>query len=126
MIGIKYLKYFPREVFYLPSGLTIFESVFLNPDGSREIVGGPHPVFTAIEHQYGNFASKTYLSEQMTLVNQGYHINPDTSLLNMKPDKDLQKDSLSCGSKILKCQKFFENVENTGTEVNYRCVNCRN
>ena len=49
MLGIKYLKYFPREVFNLPSGLTIYESMFVNPDGSRGIVGGSHQVFTAIE-----------------------------------------------------------------------------
>ena len=126
MLGIKYLKYFPREVFYLPSGLTIYESVFLNPDGSRGVVGGPHSVFTAIEQQYGNFASKAYLNEQLIIVNQGYQINPDVSLLNVKPDKDLQKDSLSYGIKILKCQKAFENIENAGTEVNYRCISCRN
>ena len=28
MIGIKYLKYFPKEAFKLPSGLTIYESFF--------------------------------------------------------------------------------------------------
>ena len=46
MIGIKYLKYFPKEVFKLPSGLTIFESPFANADGSRGVVGGPHRVFS--------------------------------------------------------------------------------
>ena len=44
----------------------------------------------------------------------------------MKPDKDLQKDNLSYGSKILKWQKFFDNRENEGTEVDCRCINCRN
>ena len=39
MIGIKYLKYFPKEIFQLPSGLTIYESVFLNADGSRGVIG---------------------------------------------------------------------------------------
>ena len=34
---------------YLPSGLTVYKSVFSNPDGSRGVIGGPHPVFTAIE-----------------------------------------------------------------------------
>ena len=48
MLDIKYMKYFHREVFNLPSGLTIYESMFVNPDGSRGIVGGPHPVFTDI------------------------------------------------------------------------------
>ena len=41
MIGIKYLKYFPKAVYELPSGLTIYECVFANPDGSRGVIGGP-------------------------------------------------------------------------------------
>ena len=49
MIGIKYLKYFPEFVFSLPTGLTIYQSHFASPDGSRGVVGGPHQVFTEIE-----------------------------------------------------------------------------
>ena len=35
MLGIAYLKYFPREIFHLPCGLTIYESIFSNSDGTR-------------------------------------------------------------------------------------------
>ena len=42
MIGIKYLRYFPQSVYRLPSGLTIFESVFQGVDGTRCVIGGPH------------------------------------------------------------------------------------
>ena len=40
MLGIKYLKYFPEFVFKLPTGLTIYKSQFVSPDGSRGVVGG--------------------------------------------------------------------------------------
>ena len=49
MIGIQYLKYYPKRIFSLPNGLTIYESQFLNSDWSRGLVGGPHRVFTEIQ-----------------------------------------------------------------------------
>ena len=41
LIGIKYLKYFPKKVFQLESGLGIYESVFNTSDGYTGVVGGP-------------------------------------------------------------------------------------
>ena len=38
MMERKYMKYFPKAVFQLLSGLTSYESVFVNPDGSRGVV----------------------------------------------------------------------------------------
>ena len=49
MIGIKYIRYHPKLIFQLPSGLGIYESVFLNTDGGQGVIGGPHPIFTAIQ-----------------------------------------------------------------------------
>ena len=46
IIGVKYLKYFPKETYKLPSGLTIFEAMFKNLDGSKGVVAGPHPLIT--------------------------------------------------------------------------------
>ena len=46
MVGIKYAKYFPKEVYSLPSGLTIYRSVFETPGGRRGVVVSPHPEFT--------------------------------------------------------------------------------
>ena len=43
IVGIKYLKYFPKEIFKLPSGLTMYESMFRNENGSLGVVAGPHP-----------------------------------------------------------------------------------
>ena len=52
MIGVKYLRYHPREVFRLPSGLTIYESMFENADGGFGVIGGPHQVFTEIDRHF--------------------------------------------------------------------------
>ena len=46
LIGIKYMKYFPKEIYHLPDGLAIYEAVFRNLGGSKVVVAGPHPVFS--------------------------------------------------------------------------------
>ena len=33
MIGIQYLKYYPKRMFSLPNGLTVYESQFLSSNG---------------------------------------------------------------------------------------------
>ena len=48
MITINYLGYYPKMIFRLPSGLTIYESVFENADGGRGVIGGPHKIFNHI------------------------------------------------------------------------------
>ena len=45
MIWIKYMKYFPKEIYHLPDDLAIYEAVFRNSDGSKGVAAGPHPVF---------------------------------------------------------------------------------
>ena len=40
MIGIKYMKYSPKEIYHLPGSLPIYEAVFRNSDGSN----GSNPV----------------------------------------------------------------------------------
>ena len=60
MIGIKYLKYFPKEI-------TIYEAKFQNSDGSRGVVAGPHPSFLNNWEQVGRVV---YSHEVMPEVNQ--------------------------------------------------------
>ena len=45
LIGSKYLKIHPQLVWKAPSGLTISDSLFLNPDGTSGVVHGPYPDF---------------------------------------------------------------------------------
>ena len=52
MVGIKYLRHHPKPIFQLPSGLTIYRSIFKNPDRSRGVIGGPHHIFTTIEKKW--------------------------------------------------------------------------
>ena len=48
MIGIKYLRLHPKVIIQLPSGLTIYKSVFENADGGRGVKGGPRKVINSV------------------------------------------------------------------------------
>ena len=136
MLGIKYLRYYPKKVFQLPSGLTIYRSWFRNADGTRGVVGGPHKVFTEIESRY-HMNTATFLSGQYKLFKAGYPVNPDTSLLHVKVKKNCfdnimisegNENEMNCVSKsveppqsnmLVRNFKMFEDVENAGSEISY-------
>ena len=86
LIGIKYLRYHPEIVFQLPSGLTIYRSLFKNADGGRGVIGGPHEIFSAIDNHFNFIQSHqlTFLCNQQELYRSGYQINPDISLLGYR------------------------------------------
>ncbi|MCH2405590.1 MAG: hypothetical protein MK200_05290, partial [Nitrosopumilus sp.] len=141
ILGIKYLRYHPQKIFSMPSGLTIYRSSFLNVDGSRGVVGGPHETFTAINDHYSCdevFTFKHFLSNQTLLYKAGYQVNPDLKFLETKSSKDNSQDLLlniknenSCKGMSCSCllvsrnQKIFNAVENAASEITYRCVTCR-
>ncbi|MEM7375585.1 MAG: hypothetical protein AAF587_43730 [Bacteroidota bacterium] len=129
MLGIKYLKYHPQPIFQLPSGLTIYESVFQNADGGFGVVGGPHRVFNTISNDKGSHLS-TFITNQFKMYQAGILVNPDVPLLHIKTEKDHQHNLLHDDTQqmtvLISCnQKIFERVEQAGTIISYRCVKCR-
>ena len=133
MLGIKYLRYHPKAIFQLPSGLTIYESMFVNADGGRGVVGGPHEVFNTISKFIKSEKElNTFITHQYEMYKAGFFINPDASLLHFKADKDHNKNLFfnnnTEGSTALtsRNQKAFEEVEEAGSSISYRCVKCRN
>ena len=85
MIGIQYLKYYPEKVYTLPKGLSIYKSQFLNSDGSRGLVGGPHRIFTKIHKCFGGHLSmNAYLTDVVNAYQNGYKLSLDVSLLDIK------------------------------------------
>ena len=85
MIGSKYFRYYSEKIFGLLSGLTIYNSPFINADGKGNgVIGGPHAIFTKISQSMSNRCQHAYISEQYELFKMEYHINPDACLLNMK------------------------------------------
>ena len=99
MIGIKYLRYHPKLIFQMPSGLSIYQSVFRNKDGSRGVIGGPHQVFTMINNQH--HSKKDFLSQQFKLFQSGYQINPDIIL---------KSRSFHVSKNLIPCQQSIKTV----------------
>ena len=134
MISIKYLRYYPKMIFQLPSGLTIYESVFENADGGRVVIGRPHKIFNNIRkcHAEDNIHI-TFFSNQYNLHTNGYQVNPDISLLGFKESSQLydidNNDPKNCTNSndihIIKTQTQLNQVEEAGNETTYRFINCR-
>ena len=116
MLGIKYLRYHPKEVFQLASGLTIFQSMFKNSDGSQGVVGGPHRAFNNInEHHVVSQQIRTFFTTHHQLSKKQSFFNPDVSLLHLKVNKDHQKDLMfnlqdQSTALVMRNQKIFDQV----------------
>ena len=130
MFGSKLLRYHPKPVFELPSGLTIFESVFQNADGGRGVVGGPHEVFEMMAHRNNTQKNPVHLTaflcNQVKHFTDGYAVNPDLGLLGFKDSAVALEtnDVYLCGhsdSNIRRSSKAFECVEGVGSTITYRC-----
>ena len=85
----------------------------------------------------------TFLSDQYKLFKAGHLVKPDASLLHVKVKKDCfnnimiseeSENEMNCVSKnveplqsnmLVRNLKMFEEVENAGSEISYRCSNCR-
>ena len=133
MVGIKYLRYFPRIVHQLLSGLTIYKSHFRNYDGSRGVIGGPHQIFTEIEKR-GRLCQHTtvnFVSNQQLMLNNTFHLQQNIDILDFKYDDqcfDITLDddeNVQSTIMLSRPTKMFEKFENAGTCISYRCINCR-
>eukprot|EP00111_Clytia_hemisphaerica_P017221 TCONS_00050958-protein len=101
MIGIRYLKYHPRIIFQLYTGLTIYESVFQGSDGSRGVVGGPHPSFSI-------------------------HSNFYSTEVNLNHDLQSSDDEEPHSTFFFNPLKSFNQAESIGSVISYRCPNVVN
>ena len=129
MIGSKYTKYFPKEIFQLPSGLSICKSHFRNVDGSRGVIYGPHEVFTEIDCTHHHHTS-SFLASQREFFNFGYQVNSDVKLLGFKDDGDDSTDEECEGTSvnyyyIPRRLNQFHDVETAGSHIDYRCITHR-
>ena len=129
-------------MFQLPFELTICRSWFKSADSTRCVIVGPHKIFTGIESKY-HINTTTFISDHYKLFKAGYQVNPDASLLHCKVEKNCFDDFMSNIDEILEPSyeqmkveqlhrsllvrklKNFEEVENAGSEISYRCNKCR-
>ena len=108
MLGVKYLRFHPKLVYQLPSGLGIYQSVFKNADGGRGVIGGPHHIFTKIHRSFFNQTQMLSFFNHQYFIARGASKSTPTLMLSL-----LSKD------------KRFELSDSTGSEITYRYVKCR-
>ena len=152
MIGVPYLKYYPQKIFELPNGLSIYKSQFVNSDGFRGVVAGPHRIFSEIHMSLGNNHIRTsaYFQEMTKFYKLGYQLSLDACLLGFLSDRSditfinnsvtpinldgeseekLIDDPKTRNEAFLakwapRNYKRFVEIESLGTEISYRCVKC--
>jgi hypothetical protein len=137
MIGIKYLKYFPKEIHKLSNGLTIYESMFENSDGSLGVVAGPHPSFSDEWENVGQVAYSYEVMPEVTQYRNIHAIGMGVPLLGWwenleSPDHNPNPTptTATCADVLTsrrapKISQIFDKLENAGTEITYRCKDCR-
>ena len=141
MIGMKYNKYFPKEIHRLDSGLIIYESMMENADGGCGVIGGPHPIIEMIEQQFHGQQMNNFLSSQFKIMENCCYFDPDVSMLGFKvPDEEFNSDcdaavddlvdsssaqEIHFGNSTQRKLKKFQEAEDVGSEINFRCVVCR-
>ena len=153
MIGIQYLKYWPRYVHQLENGCTLYRSQFESSDGTRGVVGGPHESFNELYDNYN--AHHVYFNDEVRDFIRGFKMAMQTDTHDISSNEveftgssSRMDSSLFSGEREMvtefigpappdPCQqiyhvkktpkqlKTFEMIENAGTEISYRCVNCR-
>ena len=151
LLGIKYKRYLPVDVWISPTGLTLSKSRFLSVDGTTGVVGGPHPKFTEIMstmnvsifvHQVILYRSAFMEHHSMPILGEkhsAYNEVIDFPTMYL-PSSDLSSLSTECQTSASqnedpeiyclarrppKSLVRFEEVECAGTEVTYRCGKCR-
>ena len=135
MIGIQYYKYWPDQVSKLPNGLRLYESQF--DSYSQGVVGGPHMSFNDVHDAASHHV---YFSDEVRLFVQGHLQGLDTGIRDVTSKQVEFSGAMSeeysiaapgeevCAypmRKMPKQFKTFENIENAGTEISYRCIECR-
>ena len=141
LLGIQYNFFLPRPMFMLPSGLGIYESMFVGVDGTRGCIGGAHQLFTQCEKQFLEVNSlnsitdfRVYLNQQLSLFRSGYKVCLDHNALTVEnsfqphhvaivyEDADVPCTSVLVASKT---KLLGDHADAARSGIDYRCVKCR-
>ena len=121
MIGIKYLRHHPKLIFQAKSGLSIYQSRFHSINETRGILGGHHHSFLGQSMQTNHF-SKEYKS-----IKSHSHFSSEVSMCGFKDSVqeisyfDEIRPSVFSSNPL----KSFNQIEEVGSEITYRCTTCR-
>ena len=105
MIGKQYLRYFPKEVARLKSGLTLYESCFESLDGTRGVISGPHPEFSKTEkNSHFSDIRFNFLNSIVEKYNESINLINEVPLLGNKVSGIVQSIYGTCWILILRNQ----------------------
>lgn len=132
LLGSKYSWLYPKLIATLPSGLSLYKSMFAGVGGHRGVLGGPHEAWqhanTAIQ-QLGAFAylcAEAKVYQAFTDIRRFEGWTVDRGLL--EDDRidtcPFQGDKHTALQAKADERRYFE-LENIGSEAPYRCINCR-
>ena len=135
MIGIQYLKYHPREIATLETGLTLYRSSFENSDSSQGVIAGPHSEFTKVDRSEHFVGKMVFINPIVRAYDKWIDLKNEIPLLWEKSeiyncretvsDLGFSNNETYVNKKVPKVVKIFEEIEKAGTEINYRCLDCR-
>ena len=131
MIGTLYRKYQPIEVIRLESGLSLLCSAFLSPDMTQGVIAGPCPESYNAERMSHFVDRRDMIDPAVEAYMLSLALRNSVPLLGNKCDiyhcsRDIFLGTDVCLKRKPRKVKVFEDIENSGTEINFRCLNCRN
>ena len=150
MVGIQYNMYHPQLLFSLPGGLEIRQGLLKAWNGNQAVLAGPHPLWEHVSNASSYMGPGAYLTSEF----KAYRVQCDTlwnnpvptheSPVSLKPptnwslfcecgelnENPLVDDDRAVISAMYavsggKMIKEFQLLDEIGTELNYRCVKCR-
>ena len=161
MIGIKYLKYFPKLLYQMPCGLSIYESMFKTGEKSYGILGGPHKAWRQANEVINLANPKMFFTQAMRAFCEHERVKSlpppvatpcmtDVVEVLLPPcecdlvaevdvndmcarehckehsDSSVSTDICDKALNIRTTLKNFQEIDELGGTVDYRCVKCRN
>ena len=141
MIGIKYFKYYPKLLFYLPSGLSIFRAMFKSGTGNQAILGGTSELWKKAVYSAHSMGPASFFVAEMRAYKNHCETLWDADTLIHKAAVSCQEEPQQCYSEI--CEedpspvtyiaavvptnklKEMLTAEDFGSSIDYRCPGCR-
>ena len=136
LIGMRYFKYFPKLIFYLPSGLSVFKGVFKSGSRNQAILGGTSQLWKmAADSAHSMGPSAFFVSELRAYRSHCESLWNTTALVHKSPSESLVEEE-----KLYEQDEFDQQVTMTatpaklkemltaddfGSNIDYRCPGCR-
>ena len=143
MIGMKYMKYYPRLLYSLPNGLSVFKAMIKGGKGNQAVLGGTSPLWKSAMKSAHSMGPAAYFVAEM----RAYRHHCDSLWNSVGPahkescsiseveavtqdtvcrsDDEIVVQSIAANAPSTKLKDMLT-IEDLGSSVEYRCPGCRN